>query len=336
LAAAVGFASVEQRSAKRLNRTVSVVGLGCWQLGADWGNVDEADALAVLHTAVDMGVTFLDTADVYGDGRSEGLIGRFLRDRGYTGITVATKMGRRVDQVPENYTRANFLAWNDRSRANLGVDTLDLVQLHTPPTPVYFRDEVFDALDEMVAQQRIAAYGLSVETIDEALTAIARPGVASVQIIFNAFRQEPLERVLPAAHDAGVAVIARVPLASGLLSGRYTRDTTFAPDDHRNYNRQGEAFDVGETFAGVPFEVGLEAVERLRPLVPERVTMAQFALRWIIDHPQVNVVIPGARNSRQAAGNAEAAQLAPLGDAVHAEVAGVYDELIRPHVHHRW
>jgi aryl-alcohol dehydrogenase-like predicted oxidoreductase len=327
---------VEQRSAKRLNRTVSVVGLGCWQLGADWGNVDEADALAVLHTAVDMGVTFLDTADVYGDGRSEGLIGHFLRDRAYTGITVATKMGRRVDQLPENYTRANFLAWNDRSRANLGVDTLDLVQLHTPPTPVYSRDEVFDTLDEMVAQQRIAAYGVSVETIDEALTAIARPGVASVQIIFNAFRQRPLERVLPAAHDAGVAVIARVPLASGLLSGRYTRDTTFAPDDHRNYNRQGEAFDVGETFAGVPFEVGLEAVERLRPLVPERVTMAQFALRWIIDHPQISVVIPGARNSRQAAGNAEAAQLAPLGDAVHAEVTGVYDELIRPHVHHRW
>jgi aryl-alcohol dehydrogenase-like predicted oxidoreductase len=327
---------VEQRSAKRLNRTLSVVGLGCWQLGADWGKVDEADALAVLHAAVDMGVTFLDTADVYGDGRSEALIGRFLRDRGYTGITVATKMGRRVDQVPENYTRANLLAWNDRSRANLGVDTLDLVQLHTPPTPVYSRDEVFDALDEMVEQRRVAAYGVSVETVAEALTAIARPGVASVQIIFNAFRQKPLERVLPAAEEAGVAVIARVPLASGLLSGRYTRDTTFAPDDHRNFNRQGEAFDVGETFAGVPFEVGLEAVERLRPLVPERATVAQFALRWIIDHPQVTVVIPGARNSRQAAGNAEAARLPPLGDAAHAEVADMYDELIRPHVHRRW
>jgi len=327
---------VEERSAKRLDRPVGVVGLGCWQLGADWGKVDEGDALAVLHAAVDSGVTFLDTADVYGDGRSEALIGRFLRDRGRGGLTVATKMGRRVDQVPENYTRENFLTWNDRSRANLGVDTLDLVQLHCPPTPVYSRDEVYDALDEMVEQRRIAAYGVSVETVDEALTAIARPGVASVQIILNIFRQRPLERVLPAAADAGVAIIARVPLASGLLSGRYTRDTTFAPDDHRNYNRHGEAFDVGETFAGVPYEIGLEAVDRLRAVVPDGATMAQFALRWIVDQPQVSVVIPGARNPEQAAGNAAAAALAPLAEQVHAATTAVYDELIRPHVHHRW
>jgi aryl-alcohol dehydrogenase-like predicted oxidoreductase len=322
--------------AKRLGREVGVVGLGCWQLGSDWGQVDEADALALLHGAVDTGVTFLDTADVYGDGRSETLVGRFLRERGDAQLTVATKMGRRVDQVPENYTRENFRAWNDRSRANLGVDTLDLVQLHCPPTPVYSRDEVFDALDELVADKRIAAYGVSVERVDEALTAIARPGVASVQIILNALRQKPLEQVLPAAAEAGVAIIARVPLASGLLSGRYTAATTFGPDDHRTYNRHGEAFDVGETFAGVPFEVGLEAVERLRALVPAEATMAQFALRWIADLPQVTVVIPGARNAEQARANAAAAELAPLGEQVHAAVREVYDELVRPHVHDRW
>ena len=248
---------MEQRNAKRLGRDVGVVGLGCWQLGADWGEVDDADALAVLHGAAERGVSFFDTADVYGDGRSETLVGRFLRERGDPGLTVATKMGRRVEQVPENYSRENFRAWNDRSRANLGVDTLDLVQLHCPPTPVYSRDEIYDALDEMVAEQRIAAYGVSVERVDEALTAIARPGTASVQIILNAFRQKPLDRVLPAAAEAGVAIIARVPLASGLLSGRYTADTTFGADDHRTFNRHGEAFDVGETFAGVPFEVGL-------------------------------------------------------------------------------
>jgi aryl-alcohol dehydrogenase-like predicted oxidoreductase len=326
---------VEQRSAARLGRSVGVVGLGCWQLGADWGTVDEADALAVLHAAVDSGVTFLDTADVYGDGRSERLIGRFLRDRGGAGLTVATKMGRRVDQVPENYTRENFLAWTDRSRSNLGVDTLDLVQLHCPPTPVYSTDAVFDALDELVDAKRIAAYGVSVETVDEALTAIARPGVASVQIIVNAFRQKPLERVLPAAADAGVAVIARVPLASGLLSGRYTAATTFAPDDHRTYNRHGEAFDVGETFAGVPFEVGLAAVERLRPLVPEGVPMARFAVRWVLDQP-VTVVIPGARDAEQARGNAAAAAVDALPADVHDAVRAVYAELIAPHVHDRW
>ncbi len=326
---------VDKRIAQRLGREVGVVGLGCWQLGADWGQVEESDALAVLNAAADAGVTFFDTADVYGDGRSETLIGTFLRERG-DGITVATKMGRRVDQVPENYSRENFLAWNDRSRANLGVDTLDLVQLHCPPTPVYDRDEVFDALDEMVADERIAAYGVSVETVDEALRAIARPNVASVQIILNAMRLKPLEQVLPRAAEAGVAIIARVPLASGLLSGKYSAETTFGADDHRNYNRNGDAFDVGETFSGVPYEVGLKAVDRLRPLVPAGATMAQFALRWIADQPQVSVVIPGARNPEQARGNAAAADLAPLSDEVHAEVRAVYDELVRPHVHDRW
>ena len=327
---------MEQRNAGRLGRQVGVVGLGCWQLGADWGRVEESDALAVLHAAADTGVNFFDTADVYGDGRSEALVGKFLRERGDSGITVATKMGRRVEQTPENYTRENFLAWNDRSRANLGVDTLDLVQLHCPPTPVYSTDEVFDTLDEMVGAGRIAAYGVSVETAEEALTAIARPGVASVQIILNALRLKPLERVLPAAAGAGVAIIARVPLASGLLSGKYTASTTFGEDDHRNYNRHGDAFDVGETFSGVPFEVGLQAVDRLRPLLPGGATMAQFALRWIVDQPGVTVVIPGARNADQARANSAAADLAPLPEGARDEVRAVYDELIRPLVHDRW
>ncbi|GAA1272876.1 aldo/keto reductase [Saccharothrix xinjiangensis] len=327
---------MEQRNAGRLGRQVGVVGLGCWQLGADWGRVEESDALAVLHAAADTGVNFFDTADVYGDGRSEALVGRFLRERGDSGITVATKMGRRVEQVPENYSRENFLAWNDRSRANLGVDTLDLVQLHCPPTPVYSTDEVFDALDELVEAKRVAAYGVSVETVEEALTAIARPGVASVQIILNALRLKPLERVLPAAAEAGVAVIARVPLASGLLSGKYTASTTFGEDDHRNYNRNGDAFDVGETFSGVPFEVGLRAVDRLRPLVPGGATVAQFALRWVVDQPGVTVVIPGARNADQARANSAAADLVPLPAEARDEVRAVYDELIRPLVHDRW
>jgi len=326
---------VEKRIAKRLGRDVGVIGLGCWQLGADWGQVSEDDALKVLGAAADSGVTFLDTADVYGDGRSETLVGRFLKAR--PGLTVATKMGRRLEeQTPEGYSRANFRAWNDRSRANLGVDTIDLVQLHCPPTEAYSRDEIFDALDELVAEGRIAAYGVSVETVHEALTAIARPGTASVQIILNAFRQKPLEQVLPAAAEAGVAIIARVPLASGLLSGRYTASTTFGADDHRNYNRDGAAFDIGETFSGVPYDVGLAAVERLRPLVPPGATMAQFALRWIVDQPAVTVIIPGARNTEQANGNAAAADLAPLGGEVHTAVREVYDELIRPHVHDRW
>jgi aryl-alcohol dehydrogenase-like predicted oxidoreductase len=303
-------------------------------LGADWGDVDEDDALAVLNSAVDGGVTFIDTADVYGDGRSERLVGRLRQDR--DGLTVATKMGRRVEQVPSAYNLDAFRAWNDRSRQNLGVDTIDLVQLHCPPTEVYSTDAVFDALDTMVEEKRIAAYGVSVETCAEALTAIARPNVASVQIILNAFRLKPLDEVLPAAREAGVGIIARVPLASGLLSGKYDENTTFGADDHRNYNRQGEAFDVGETFSGVDFKTGLEAVQRLKQLVPEGATMAQFALRWIIDQPGVSVVIPGARNPAQVAGNIGAAELPPLSPDQLNAVRAVYDELIRPQVHDRW
>ncbi|MDG4824363.1 aldo/keto reductase [Asanoa sp. WMMD1127] len=326
---------MEYRRFGRIGRDVSVVGLGAWQLGADWGEVSDDDAFATLDAAVDAGATFIDTADVYGDGRSEQLIGRFLRRRPEQ-LMVATKMGRRVPQEHANYTAANFKAWTDRSRANLGVDRLDLVQLHCPPTAVFHDDQIFDALDALVDDGAIAAYGVSVETVDQALTAIARPQVASVQIILNAFRLKPLDQVLPAAQAAGVGIIARVPLASGLLSGRYDAGTTFAADDHRTYNRHGEAFDAGETFSGVDFETGLRAVDRLRPHVPAGATMAQFALRWVIDQPGVTVVIPGARNPEQARANLVAADLSPLTPDALGTVRDTYDELIRPAVHDRW
>lgn len=322
----------------RTGRDVSVVGLGCWQLGADWGQVDEADALAVLNAAVDEGVTFLDTADVYGDGRSERAIARFRAERPSAAVTVATKCGRRADpHVPASFTPENLREWTDRSRANLGVDCLDLVQLHCPPTPVFSTDEVFDALDALVAEGNLAAYGVSVETCDEALTAIARPNVASVQIILNAFRRKPLEQVLPAATAAGVGIIARVPLASGLLSGKYDEKTTFAADDHRTYNRHGEAFDVGETFSGVPFEVGVAAARELSAVADSLgITTAAMALRWVIDQPGVSVVIPGARNAAQAASNSAAASVAPLPADAMTRIEQVYDEHIRAHVHDRW
>jgi aryl-alcohol dehydrogenase-like predicted oxidoreductase len=327
---------VEQRILGRTGRPVSVVGLGTWQLGSDWGDVDETTALDILAASIEAGVTLFDTADVYGDGRSEQLIGRFLREHRDANVLVATKMGRRVDQQPENYTLANFRDWNDRSRHNLGVDRLDLVQLHCPPTPVYRSDEVFDALDTMVDEGRIANYGVSVERADEALTAIARPNVASVQIILNAFRQKPLDSVLPAADAAGVGILARVPLASGLLSGRYTKETTFAADDHRNYNRHGEAFDVGETFAGVDFETGVEAAQEFAALAGGAVTPAQLALRWIIDQSGVTTVIPGARNVEQAQGNAAAASLDQLTAGEQATIRNLYDRRIRAQVHDKW
>ncbi len=317
-------------------REASVVGLGAWQLGGDWGDVSESDALAVIDAAVAAGVRFVDTADVYGDGRSERLIGRWLAEHPGSGIFVATKMGRRVEQRPENFTAGAMRTWNDRSRANLGVDTLDLVQLHCPPAALYSLDPVFDELDAMVAEGRMHAYGVSVETCDEALAAIARPGVASVQIILNPLRHKPIERVLPAAVDSGVGIIARVPLASGLLSGRYDESTVFPPDDHRTYNRHGEAFDVGETFSGVPYDVGLAAVRELAGIVPQGTATAAFALRWIIDQPGVTTTIPGARSPEQARSNAAAADLPALTREQSAAVRNVYDRLVRPAVHDRW
>ena len=325
---------MEERTIERLGRSVSVVGLGTWQLGADWGSVSPDHARATLEAAIDQGVTFFDTADVYGDGRSEQFCGELHRR--HPEVFIATKMGRRAEQLPENYNRQNFLDWNDRSRSNLGVEQLDLVQLHCPPDDVFESDAVFAALDEMVSMGRIRAYGVSVETCEQALAAIARPRVASVQIILNCFRLKPLEEVLPAAQDAGVGIIARVPLASGLLSGRYDEHTVFAPDDHRSYNRHGEAFDVGETFAGVPYEVGLAAVRELTSLLDPGVPLAEFALRWVIDQPGVSTVIPGARNPEQVRGNAASASLAPLRDDQLAGVRDVYDRLIRPLVHDRW
>jgi aryl-alcohol dehydrogenase-like predicted oxidoreductase len=319
-------------------REVSVVGLGTWQLGADWGEVTEADAAAVLEASVEAGVTFFDTADVYGDGRSEQVIGRFLRT--HEGITVATKMGRRVDQVPDNYTLEHFRAWTDRSRRNLGVDTLDLVQLHCPPSATVDAHATYDALDTLVDEGAIAAYGVSVETCDQALSAIARPHVASIQIILNAFRLKPLDAVLPAAREAGVGIIARVPLASGLLSGKYDESTSFAADDHRTFNRHGEAFDVGETFSGVDYATGVRAARDFSALVdevgPTGLSSAEVALAWVWQLPGVTTVIPGARNPVQARANAAAGDADPLPAALLDGVRRIYDEQIRPAVHHRW
>jgi aryl-alcohol dehydrogenase-like predicted oxidoreductase len=324
----------------RTRRPVSVVGLGTWQLGADWGDVSDADAREVLETSAEQGVTFFDTADVYGDGRSEQHIAKFLAANPDAGFVVATKMGRRLEQVPANYVMDNFRAWTDRSRRNLGVDRLDLVQLHCPPSEVIDDDATYDALDTLVDEGVIAAYGVSVETADQALSAIARPNVASVQIILNAFRLKPLDRVLPAAQAAGVGIIARVPLASGLLSGRYERDTQFAADDHRNYNRDGSAFDVGETFSGVDYETGVIAAKEFTQLVtatgPAGLTAAQAAIAWVWQQPGVSTVIPGARNVRQATSNAAAGSVEPLSEEFLQGVAAIYENHFRASVHWRW
>jgi aryl-alcohol dehydrogenase-like predicted oxidoreductase len=326
---------MEQRVLGMTGRPVSVIGLGTWQLGADWGSVSDAEAVTVLRAAVESGSTFFDTADVYGDGRSERIIGRLLADNAGQHVMVATKMGRRVEQVPENYILENFRAWTDRSRVNLGVDLLDLVQLHCPPTPVYSADAVYDALDTLVAEERIAAYGVSVERSDEALAAIARPGVSSVQIILNAFRRKPLDRVLPAAKEAGVGIIVRVPLASGLLSARYTLDTSFPADDHRAYNRHGEAFDVGETFSGVDYATGVKAAAEFAAIVAPT-PAAQAALRWVIQQPGVTTVIPGARNPDQARQNSAAAGLPPLAEETLGRIEDLYDRYFRAEIHSRW
>jgi len=329
---------MEQRTLGRTGRDVSIIGLGTWQLGGDWGDVAEGDALAVLDAAYASGVTFFDTADVYGDGRSEQTIGRWRRENPDADVFVATKMIRRAE-VPDlaHATLENFRAWTDRSRRNLGVDTLDLVQLHCPTSEVYDADRVFDDLDTLVGEGAIANYGVSVETVAEALRAIARPGVASVQIILNAFRRKPLDEALPAAVEAGVGIIARVPLASGLLSGRYTRETTFAATDHRSFNRHGEAFDVGETFSGVDYEVGVDTAARFAELARAAgLEPATAALAWVAQQPGVTTVIPGARNPEQAQANASAGSVGPLPAAFLDGVRELYDEAIRPLVHDRW
>ena len=326
------------RTLGRTGRPVSVIGLGTWQLGADWGAVDDGQARAVLDASHAAGVTMYDTADVYGDGRSEQRIAAWLDDRGLRGeVFVATKMGRRLPQTLENYSPAHFRAWTDRSRANLGADTLDLVQLHCPPDEVYASDAVFDALDALVDDGTVAAYGVSVETVAQALAAIARPGVATVQIILNAFRLKPLDAVLPAAQAAGVGIIARVPLASGLLSGRYDHDTAFAADDHRTYNRDGSAFDVGETFSGVDFDEGVEAAREFSALARAHdLEPATAALAWLAQLPGVSTVIPGARSVAQAEGNAGAGSVPALGAEFTAAVRDLYDRRFRAAIHDRW
>ena len=321
----------------RTSFNVSEIGFGAWQIGGSWGDVSEADGRAALEAALDAGVTFIDTADVYGDGRSEKIIANVLKARGGARPMVATKAGRRLDpHVADGYTKANLENFIDRSLKNLEVDSLDLVQLHCPPTEVLYRPEVFGALDELRQAGKIKNYGVSVEKVEEALKAIEYPDVTSIQIIYNIFRQRPADLFFAEARRKNIAVIVRVPLASGLLSGKISRDTAFASDDHRNFNRNGDAFDVGETFAGVPFEVGLQAVEQVRKLVPAGASMAAFALKWILMNDAVTVVIPGARNAEQAKGNAAAAELAAISADVMAATKEIYTRLVAPHVHQRW
>jgi aryl-alcohol dehydrogenase-like predicted oxidoreductase len=328
---------MRSRSAPRLGTPFAEIGFGAWAIGAEWGEVSEADAIGAVDAALDSGVTFIDTADVYGDGRSERIIAKVLEARGGTRPFVATKAGRRLrPHVADGYNQDNLRAFVERSRENLRTERLDLVQLHCPPTEVYYRPEVFDALEAMRSEGLIAAYGVSVEKVEEGLKAIEYPGVASVQIIYNIFRQRPAARFLGEAKARGVAVIARVPLASGLLTGKLTKDSTFERRDHRNFNRHGAAFDVGETFAGVPYEVGLEAVEELRSLVPAGVEMAAFALRWILMNEAVTVVIPGAKNARQAKANAAAANVPPLPPETMEAIEDLYRRRIAPFVHQRW
>lgn len=328
---------MRQHSFGRTEFTVSDIGFGAWQIGGSWGEVSEADGRAALNAALDAGMTFIDTADVYGDGRSEKIIADVLKARGGERPMVASKAGRRLNpHVADGYTKANIEAFIDRSLKNLDIDSLDLVQLHCPPTEVYYRPEMFEGLEEIRKAGKIKHYGVSVEKVEEALKAIEYPGVVSVQIIFNMFRQRAAGLFFQEARRRNVAVIARVPLASGLLSGKITAATQFAAEDHRNFNRNGEAFDVGETFAGVPFDTGLAAVEEIRKLVPAGASMAQFALHWILMHEAVTVVIPGARNGEQAKANAAASDLPAISADVMAAAKDTYDRLIAPHVHHRW
>jgi aryl-alcohol dehydrogenase-like predicted oxidoreductase len=293
--------------------------------------------MAALHAAVDAGVNFMDTADVYGDGRSERLLARLKRERPRDELFVATKAGRRLPrQTVEGYSRENLHAWVERSLRNLETEAIDLLQLHCPPSGLYDRDNVFGILDELVAAGKVRHYGVSVETVDEALRALHHPNVKTVQIIFNAFRLKPAEQFFPAAQTKGIGVLARVPLASGLLTGRLHQASTFASDDHRHFNREGKAFDKGETFSGVPYDAGLAAVERLRPLVPPGATLAQLALRFILMWDAVSCTIPGARTADQARANTAAARLPPLSEETMQAMRAVYDQDVRPLVHERW
>jgi aryl-alcohol dehydrogenase-like predicted oxidoreductase len=327
---------MEYRPLGRTGWNVSTVSFGAWAIGSTWGKVDDRESLAALHRALDVGVNFFDTADVYGDGRSERLLAELRRARKEP-FYVATKAGRRLSpHTADGYSRANLTAFVDRSLENLGVAAIDLLQLHCPPVDVYYRPEVFGVLDDLVKAGKLRHYGVSVERVEEALKAIEFPGVQSVQIIYNAFRQRPAELFFPEAKRRRVGILARLPLSSGMLAGKMTRSTTFESDDHRAFNREGAAFDRGETFSGVPFDVGLDVVEALRPLVPGSATMAQFALRWILMEDAVTCTIPGAKRPSQVDENARAADLPALSPEVMAAVRDVYDTKIRRHVHALW
>ena len=327
---------MQQRTLGKTGYRVSEIAFGAWAIGGTWGTVDDEESMRALHAALDAGIDFFDTADVYGDGRSERLIARLRHEREEP-FTVATKAGRRLDpHVADGYTKANIEAFVDRSLANLETDALDLVQLHCPPTDCYYRPELFAAMDELVAAGKVRHYGVSVEKVEEALKAIEYPNVATVQIIFNAFRQRPAELFLEQAKARDVGVICRVPLASGLLSGKMTKASTFEADDHRSFNRDGAAFDKGETFAGVDYAAGLDAVEALRPLVPEGATMAQFALQWILAHEAVTCAIPGAKRPEQVRDNAAASTSPGLDAATMADVRAIYETHLFAYVHHRW
>jgi aryl-alcohol dehydrogenase-like predicted oxidoreductase len=328
---------MKQRTFGRTGKTVSEIGFGAWAIGGAWGDVSKDDAKAALHASLDAGTTFIDTADVYGDGRSEQLIAEVLKERGGDKPYVATKLGRRLNpHVAEGFTRQNLTAFVERSLSNLQTDSLDLVQLHCPPPAVYYQQEVFGFMDDLVAAGKIRHYGVSVEKVEEALKAIEFPNVQSVQIIYNIFRQRPASLFFAEAKKRQVGVIARVPLASGLLTGKMNAATAFAADDHRAFNRNGEAFDKGETFSGVPYDVALEVVEEIRKLVPANATMAEFALRWILMEDAVSTVIPGARNAAQAQANARASATPALPAETMDALREIYRNRIAQYVHHSW
>ena len=331
---------MKTRNFGRTGWQIAEIGLGTWAMGSAWGSVTKSDSIAALHEALDRSVNFLDTADVYGDHVSERLIARVLKERKSAGAArpiVATKIGRRLqEQRAELYTYANLAPFVEECLKNLSVDVLDLVQLHCPPTETYYRPEVFEAMDRLQREGKLRFYGVSVEKVEEGLKALEYPGVTSIQIIFNMFRQRPADLLLDRASERQVAVISRVPLASGMLSGKFKPDTKFESSDHRQFNRHGEAFDVGETFAGVPYEEGLAAVDDVRPLLPAGAALAQFALRWILMYEAITVVIPGAKNRGQVRSNIDAAALPPLSEATMAKVRAIYEQRIKPAVHQRW
>ena len=328
---------MDTRTLGRTGWKVSTVSFGAWAVGGTWGPIDDAESMAALHQALDRGVDFFDTADVYGDGHSERLLARLRRERKGHDFYVATKAGRRLEkQTVEGYSRENLTAFVERSLRNLEVEAIDLLQLHCPPTDLYYHPEAFGILDDLVKAGKLRFYGVSVERVEEALKAIEFPNVQTVQIVYNIFRQRPADLLFKETKRRQVGILARLPLSSGMLAGKMTRESQFASDDHRNFNRQGEAFDRGETFSGVPFPVGLEAVEALRPLVPANMTMATFALRWILMNDAVTCAIPGGKRPAQVDENVIAGSLPPLSQATMARVQEIYDQRIRKYVHPYW